>query len=125
MTTTQERRGLATLAPSAPTGRADGLLSDAQRKALVAELDRDFWKRVRAQCQQRPWPGRLEAWDVTSEGRVLAGVRTRQALVWLDAGPQPVSGEDDPRLRALLADRRAREALWRQGRRGFTPPRGR
>lgn len=118
MTTSQEGRGQAT--PMAPPTRA--LLTDAQRQALVAELDREFWQRVRAQCNRRPWPGRLQAWDVSPEGRVLAGVATRQALVWLDAGPLPVGSEQDPRLQALLADRRAREALWKESRRAWRPP---
>ena len=50
------------------------------------------------------------------------GVMTGRAMVWLDAGPLPVADEQDPRLAALLADRRAREALWKQGRRSWTPP---
>lgn len=119
MTTSQEARGTTTLV--APE-QAGGLLTEAQRKALVAALDREFWQRVRGQCSQRPWPGRLQAWDVSPEGRVLAGVMTGRAMVWLDAGPAPVADEQDPRLAALLADRRAREALWRQGRRAWTPP---
>ncbi len=122
MTTSQEARGTATFA--APE-QARGLLTEAQRKALVAALDKEFWQRVRGQCSQRPWPGRLQAWDVSPEGRVLAGVMTGRAMVWLDAGPVPVADEQDPRLAALLADRRAREALWRQGRRAWAPPQGR
>ena len=50
------------------------LLTDEQRRALVAELDREFWQRVRGQCRQRPWPGRLQTWDVSPDGRVMAGV---------------------------------------------------
>lgn len=119
MTTSQEARGTTTLV--APE-QARGLLTEAQRKALVAALDKEFWQRVRGQCSQRPWPGRLQAWDVSPEGRVLAGVMTGRAMVWLDAGPVPVADEQDPRLAALLADRRAREALWKQGRRSWTPP---
>jgi hypothetical protein len=119
MTTSQEARGTTTLV--APE-QARGLLTEAQRKALVAALDKEFWQRVRGQCSQRPWPGRLQAWDVSPEGRVLAGVMTGRAMVWLDAGPLPVADEQDPRLAALLADRRAREALWKQGRRSWTPP---
>ncbi len=107
-------------APAAPDSQRE-LLTDAQRKALVAELDRQYWKRVREQCRGRPWPGRLQAWDVSPDGRVLAGVSTGRALVWLDAGPAPVADQHDPRLRALLADRRAREALWQMGRRGWSP----
>ena len=121
MSTSQdEGRGHATPDRAA---QAQTLLTDAQRRALVAELDREHWKRVREQCRQRPWPGRLMAWDVSPEGRVLAGVATRQALVWLDAGPAPLPDAADPRLQALLADRQARQALWRAGRRGWTPPR--
>ena len=119
MTTSQEARGTTT--PLAPE-HARSLLTDVQRKALVAELDREFWQRVRGQCNRRPWPGRLQAWDVSPDGRVLAGVITGRAMVWLDAGPIPVADEQDPRLQALLADRRAREALWKQGRRTWTPP---
>jgi hypothetical protein len=122
MTTSQEARGTAT--PVAPA-TARGLLTEAQRKALVAALDREFWQRVRGQCRDRPWPGRLQAWDVSPEGRVLAGVQTGRALVWMDAGPVPVGDAADPRLQALLADRHAREALWQQGRRAWTPPRRR
>ena len=118
MTTSQGARGTAT--PMAPAP-ARGLLTDTQRKALVAALDREFWQRVRGQCNQRPWPGRLQAWDVTPEGRVLAGVQTRTALVWIDAGPVPVADAADPRLQALLADRRAREALWKESRRTWRP----
>ena len=117
--TTQETRGAA--APVAPE-LARGLLTDVQRKALVAALDREFWQRVRGQCSQRPWPGRLQAWDVSPDGRVMAGVLTGRALVWLDAGPVPVADTQDTRLQALVADRRAREALWQQGRRTWTPP---
>ena len=62
---------------------------------------------------------------MSPEGRVLAGVMTGRAMVWLDAGPVPVADEQDPRLSALLADRRAREALWRQGRRAWASPQGR
>jgi hypothetical protein len=109
-------RGVSTPSPSRT---APGLLSEAQRRALVAELDREHWQRVRGQCHQRSWPGRLQAWDVSPEGRVLAGVQTGLALVWLDAGPVPVAPADDPRIQALLADRQAREALWRQARGQF------
>jgi hypothetical protein len=119
MTTVQEARGNA-LQPAPAAPRA--LLTDVQRKEMVAALDREFWQRVRGQCRQRPWPGRLETWDVSPEGRVLAGVRTSKALVWLDAGPLPVVTAEDPRMRALLADRQAREALWRAGRRTWMPP---
>ena len=90
MTTSQEARGTTTLV--APE-QARGLLTEAQRKALVAALDKEFWQRVRGQCNQRPWPGRLQAWDVSPEGRVLAGVMTGRAMVWLDAGPAPVADE--------------------------------
>ena len=121
MTTSQEARGSATPAVTAPE-KTRGLLTEAQRKALVAALDREFWQRVRGQCSGRTWPGRLQAWDVSPEGRVLAGVMTGRAMVWLDAGPMPVADADDPRLQALLADRSAREALWRQGRRSWAPP---
>ena len=119
MTTSKEARGMTT--PVAPASRRD-LLTEEQRKALVAALNREYWQRVRSQCHQRPWPGRLTAWDVSPDGRVLAGVITRRALVWLDAGPVPVADVQDPRMQALLADRHAREALWRQSRRGWTPP---
>ena len=122
MTTSQEARGTTTLV--APE-QARGLLTEAQRKALVAALDKEFWQRVRGQCSQRPWPGRLQAWDVSPEGRVLAGVMTGRAMVWLDAGPAPVADEQDPRRAAQLADCQAREALWRQGRRAWAPPQGR
>lgn len=112
--------------PSAASGQpARALLTDEQRKALVAALDKEFWQRVRGQCSQRPWPGRLQAWDVSPDGRVMAGVMTGRALVWLDAGPAPVADARDPRLAALLADRRAREAQWSQGRRAWTPPKRR
>lgn len=122
MTTSQELRAMgASLAPE----QSRGLLSEAQRKALVAELDREYWQRVRGQCSRRTWPGRLQAWDVSPDGRVMAGVVTGRAMVWLDAGPAPVADSQDPRLQALLVDRRAREALWRQGRRAWTPPRRR
>lgn len=97
------------------------LLSDRQRQALVDEINAEFWQRVRSQVRQRPWPGRLKAWDVSPEGRVLAGVQTRQALVWLDAGPKPVLETSDPRLQRLLADRQAREALWRKATRPVAP----
>lgn len=100
------------------------LLSDAQRQALVDAIDAEFWQRVRSQVRQRPWPGRLKAWDVSPEGRVLAGVQTRQALVWLDAGPKPVLETSDPRLQRLLADRQAREALWRKATRPLAMPAG-
>ncbi len=108
--------------PAQAAAATRGLLTDAQRKALVAQLDREYWQRVRTQCSRRSWPGRLQAWDVSPEGRVLAGVQTGRALVWLDAGPAPVADPADPRLRALLADRHAREAMWQQGRCGWTPP---
>ena len=90
MTTSQDARGTTTLV--APE-QARGLLTEAQRKALVAALDKEFWQRVRGQCSQRPWPGRLQAWDVSPDGRVLAGVMTGRAMVWLDAGPAPVADE--------------------------------
>lgn len=126
MTDSTQSHGSAVPAGStAPTAQAGRLLTEAQRRALAAELDREFWQRVRAQCAQRPWPGRLMSWDVSPEGRVLAGVRTGRALVWLDAGPVPVAATEDPRLQALLADRQAREALWRQARRTWTPPKRR
>jgi hypothetical protein len=102
-----------------------GLLTEAQRQALVAALDREFWQRVQGQCRQRPWPGRLQAWDVSPEGRVLAGVMTGRALVWLDAGPVPVADAQDPRLQALLVDRQAREAMWNRGRHAVVPARRR
>lgn len=92
--------------------RRGALLTDEQRRALTAELKREFWKSVRGQCQGRQWPGRLQAWAVSPEGRVLAGVQTRQALIWMDAGPQPVVSPQDPRLQALLADRQARNDAW-------------
>ena len=119
MTTSHATRGTTTPVTPEP---ARGLLTEAQRKALVAALDKEFWRRVRGQCSQRPWPGRLQAWDVSPEGRVLAGVMTGRAMVWLDAGPVPVADEQDPRMAALLADRQAREALWKQGRRAWAPP---
>jgi len=96
-------------------------LTDEQRKALEKELNAEFWSRVRGQVQHRPWPGRLQTWDVTPEGRVLAGVQTRQALVWLDAGPVPVIAPSDPRLQRLLADRKACEQVWRQARKPWGP----
>jgi hypothetical protein len=111
-----QRRGPTTPSPSSASSAA-ALLTEAQRRALLAELDREFWQRVRGQCRQRPWPGRLQSWDVSPEGRVLAGVITGRALVWLDAGPAPVPDPQDPRLQALLKDREQRQALWRQVRR--------
>ncbi len=97
-------------------------LTDEQRKALIDEINAEFWQRVRGQVRHRPWPGRLKTWDVTPEGRVLAGVQTRLALVWLDAGPTPVIEANDPRLQRLLADRKAREQLWRMARKTWQAP---
>ncbi|MDP1692146.1 MAG: hypothetical protein Q8L49_09405 [Burkholderiaceae bacterium] len=54
--------------------------------------------------------------------RVLAGVMSGRALVWLDVGPVPVADKQNPRMAALLAARQAREALWKQARRSWTPP---
>lgn len=95
-------------------------LTGEQRKALVAEINAESWQRVCGQVRHRPRPGRLRSWDLTPEGRVLAGVQTRQALVWLDAGPIPILEPSDQRLRHLLADRKAREPLWRLARRPST-----
>lgn len=97
-------------------------LTDEQRKALIDDINAEFWQRVRGQVRHRPWPGRLKTWDVTPEGRVLAGVQTRQALVWLDAGPTPVIEASDPRLQRLLADRKACEQLWRMARKPWQAP---
>ncbi len=110
-----------TAAAAAARPDADGLLPEAQRKALIAELDREHWKRVRDQCSQRSWPGRLQAWDVSPDGRVLAGVVTERALVWLDAGPAPAPDPADPRLQMLLRDQQARDAQ-RQKSRGMRTP---
>lgn len=117
MTTSNEAR------PHEARRQARRLLTDEQRRALVAELDREFWQRVRGQCRQRPWPGRLQTWDVSPDGRVMAGVLTGRALVWFDAGPAPVPAANDTRMQALLEDRHTREALWRQSRRPWLPPR--
>jgi hypothetical protein len=113
MTTSQEARGTTTLV--APE-QARGLLTEAQRKALVAALD-EFCSGFAA-VQSTSWLG---ACGGTRRRARLAGV-TGRAMVWLDAGPLPVADEQDPRLAALLADRRAGEALWKQGRRSWTPP---
>lgn len=102
--------------------RRGALLTDEQRRALTSDLSREFWRQVRGQCQGRPWPGRLQAWDVSPEGRVLAGVRTPQALVWFDAGPLPVVTPEDPRMQALQADRRARESAWSEMRQDARAP---
>lgn len=103
-------------ASAAPHPAPPRLLGDPQRKALITELETELRQRVRAQVTGRTWPGRLATWSVTAEGRVLAGVQTRCALVWLDAGAAPEVDPNDPRLQQLLADRRAREERWRQGR---------
>jgi hypothetical protein len=93
--------------------RRGALLTDDQRRSLTAELKREYWQNVRGQCQGRQWPGKLQAWDVSPDGRVLAGIQTRQALIWMDAGPQPAVSQQDPRMQALLADREARNQAWR------------
>jgi hypothetical protein len=92
--------------------RRGALLTDEQRRSLTAELKRQYWQNVRGQCQGRQWPGKLQAWDVIPDGRVLAGIQTRQALIWMDAGPQPAVSQQDPRIQALLADREARNQAW-------------
>jgi hypothetical protein len=75
--------------------RPGARLTDAQRRALTADLKKEFWQNVRGQCQGRQWPGKLQAWDVSPEGRVLAGIQTPQALIWMDAGPQPAVSQED------------------------------
>jgi hypothetical protein len=108
--------GLDTSASAPASARPSTLkpLTDEQRKALQQELNAEFWSRVRGQVKHRPWPSRLQTWDVTPEGRVLAGVQTRQSSVWLDAGPVPVIPPSDARLQRLIADRKACEQVWRQ-----------
>lgn len=94
-------------------------LTDEGRRILTADLKKEVRPNVCGPCRGRQGPGKLQAGDVSPDGRVLAGIPTRQALVSPDAGPQPAVSQQDPRVLALLAplgNRQARNQAWRSTR---------